>query len=190
MEDIFETSIVQQCRMLEANLNTSVLAECLTHPECAPDIVKRSKVNIINSDFKLLLTSAIEKCGSAAPAACIATQTSWRRLWDVALEKGIKGTRIMQMLFKELCRPMSCFKCSKCDPEVLSDSSCLEHICNNHPNEIRNLSYDHLISKQTLKLFFLHVNSCLTVTPFGLLSIVKSIFSVSFVCICPLGYCQ
>ena len=109
MEDIFETSIVQQCRMLEANLNTSVLAECLTHPECAPDIVKRSKVNIINSDFKLLLTSAIEKCGSAAPAACIATQTSWRRLWDVALEKGIKGTRIMQMLFKELCRPMSCF---------------------------------------------------------------------------------
>ena len=146
MEDIFETSIVQQCRMLEANLNTSVLAECLTHPECAPDIVKRSKVNIINSDFKLLLTSEIEKCGSAAPAACIATQTSWRRLWDVALEKGIKGTRIMQMLFKELCRPMSCFKCSKCDPEVLSDSSCLEHICNNHPNEIRNLSYDHLIS--------------------------------------------
>ena len=146
MENIYETSIVQQCRMLEANLGTCVLAKCLSDPEGAPDIIRRDKKHILKSDFKILLSSATQRCGSAAAAARVATHTSWRRLWDVALDQGVKGTRIMQAIFKELCRPSSCFQCSLCDSVVPSNSSCLEHACTNHPSEMENLSYNHLIS--------------------------------------------
>ena len=43
IDDIFETSIVQQCRMLESRLDTCVLAKCLSDPMNAPDIIKRTK---------------------------------------------------------------------------------------------------------------------------------------------------
>ena len=58
MEDLFETSIVQQCRMLEADLGTCVLAKYLSDPENAPDIVRSNKKHILCSDFKTLLSSA------------------------------------------------------------------------------------------------------------------------------------
>ena len=114
--------------------------------KCACAIRIEEKKHILNSDFKILLSSATQRCGSAAAAACVATHTSWRRLWDVALDQGVKGTRIMQAIFKELCRPSSCFQCSLCDSVVPSNSSCLEHACTNHPSEMENLSYNHLIS--------------------------------------------
>ena len=87
---IYETSIVQQCRMLESRLDTSVLAKCLSDTMNAPDIIKRSREDI-HSDFKMLLSST-SRLTSAAQAALIASQTSWRRLWDVDLDRGVKGT--------------------------------------------------------------------------------------------------
>ena len=92
IDDIYETSIVQQCRMLESRLDTCVLAKCLSDPVNAPDIIKRSKEDILHSDFKLLLSSTSSRPTSAAQAALIASQTSWHRLWDVALDKCVKGT--------------------------------------------------------------------------------------------------
>ena len=142
LDDIYETSIVQQCRMLESRLDTCVLAKCLSDPVNAPDIIKRSKEDTILSDFKMLLSSTSSRPTSAAQAAIIAFQTSWRRLWDVALDKGVKGTRVMQTIFKELCHPSSCFKCSLCDSEIPSNNiSCLQHACEIHPNEMENTSY-------------------------------------------------
>ena len=132
--------------MLEAILGTCVLANCLSDSENSPDIVKSNKKYILQSDFKLLLSSATQCHGSAAPAARVAAHTSWRRLWDVALDHGVKGTRIMQANFRELCRPSSCFQCSLCNFEVPSNSSCLEHACTNHHSEMENLSYEYLIS--------------------------------------------
>ena len=98
------------------------------------------------TDFKMLLSSANHHCGSAAAAAQIANHTSWRRLWDIALDRGVKGTRTMQAIFRELCRPLSCFQCSLCEAEVPTYSSCLKHACRSHPDKIENLSYTHLIS--------------------------------------------
>ena len=146
MENIYDISIVQQCRMLEANICTSILAKCLSDPENAPEIVKNSKRCILNADFEILLSSTIDRCGSAAAAARVANHTSWRRLWDIALDHGVKGTRAMQAIFRELCRPSSCFQCSLCDAAVSPTSSCLEHVCTNHPSEMENLSYDNIIS--------------------------------------------
>ena len=137
----------QQCRMLESELDTCVLAKCLSDPENAPNIVKKSKEYILlRSDFRNLLASTSNSLTSAAPAAHIATHTSWRRLWDIALDKGVKGTRVMQNIFKELCRPRSCFRCTVCDTNIPENISCLQHACDAHPNEMENTSYYQLLS--------------------------------------------
>ena len=146
MENVFDISLVQQCQILEANLGTCVLASCLSDPDNARDIVRSNKKHILNSDFKKLLSSANHHRGSAAAAAQIGKHTSWRRLWDIALDRGVKGTRTMQAIFRELCRPLSCFQCSLCEAEVPTYSSCLEHACTSHPDKMENLSYTHLIS--------------------------------------------
>ena len=79
IDDIYDISIIQQCRMLESELDTCVLAKCLSDPENAPNIVKKSKEYILRSDFRNLLASTSNSLTSAAPAAHIATHTSWRR---------------------------------------------------------------------------------------------------------------
>ena len=108
--------------------------------------MRSNKKYILQSDFKLLLSSATQYHGSAAPAARVAAHTSWRRLWDVTLDHGVKGTRIVQAIFRELCRPSSCFQCLLCNSEVPSNSSCLEHACTNRRSEMENVSYEYLIS--------------------------------------------
>ena len=52
----------------------------------------------------------------------------------------------MQTIFKELCRPSSCFICSLCDSTVPPSCSCLEHACSVHPIVMENLSDENLIS--------------------------------------------
>ena len=146
MENVFETSIVQQCKMLEANLSTCILAKCLSDPENATGIVRSNRKHILRSDFQLLLSSSTDHHRSPAAAAQIANHSSWRRLWDTALDQGVKGTRIMQAIFRELCRSTSCFQCSLCEAVVSPNSSCLEHACIYHPAAMENLSFNHLIS--------------------------------------------
>ena len=71
MENVFGISLVQQCQMLEANLGTCVLASCLSGPDNTWDIVRSNKKHILNSDFKMLLSSANHHRGSAAAATQI-----------------------------------------------------------------------------------------------------------------------
>ena len=138
MENVFETSIVQQCKMLEANLSTCILVKCLCDPENAPGIVRSNRKHILRYDFQLLLSSSTDRHGSSAAAAQIANLSSWRRLWDTALDQRVKGTRIMQAILRELC--------SLCEAVVSPSSSCLEHACIYHPAEMENLSFNYLIS--------------------------------------------
>ena len=134
---------------------------------------------------------------------------SWHRLWDAALDKGVKGTCALQTLFKELCRPSSCFKCSLCDRDVPLNTSCLQHACDIHP-DVTNISYEHLrsllstansidsmdsilnLSKTLSNIHTLwSINSAITLyTCFVHLSILLYIFVYQCVCICPLGHCN
>ena len=73
--------------------------------------------------------------------------------WDIALDHGVKGTRVLQVIFSALCRSTSCFQCSICDAAVFPISSCLEHVCTDHPSEMGNLSNGHIL---------LHIDSFVT----------------------------
>ena len=79
IDDVYDSSIVQQCRMLESVLGTDVLACCLTNPDSAGDIVKSNKCSILNQDFDLLISTSILGQTSCSLVARVAKHT-WRRL--------------------------------------------------------------------------------------------------------------
>ena len=76
--------------MLESVLGTDVLACCLANPDSAGDIVKSNKRRILNQDFNLLISTSILGQTSCSLVARVAKHTSWRRLWDIALDKGVR----------------------------------------------------------------------------------------------------
>ena len=131
-------------RMLESALGTDVLACCLSNPESAVDIVKSNKDRILKQDFDLLISTSSSEQTSCSLVACVAKRISWRRLWDTALDKGVKGTRTLQSVFKELSRPKSVFTCSLCAPDEIREPSCFEHICEHHSDQIGELNSSRL----------------------------------------------
>ena len=58
MEDVYNCSIVQQCRMLEAEQGTNVLALCLNDPVNDTQTVLNNKEQLLKKDFSNLLISA------------------------------------------------------------------------------------------------------------------------------------
>ena len=54
--DVYNVSIVQQCRMLESELGTHTLASCLENPPEATITVKSAKATILKADFDALLS--------------------------------------------------------------------------------------------------------------------------------------
>ena len=74
------------------------------------------KTDIIKSDFEALLSSASNH-PSAKLVATVAETTSWYRLWDIALDRGMQGTSGLQTLLKELSHRI--LKASRVDRVVL-----------------------------------------------------------------------
>ena len=106
MEDVYNCSIIQRSRMLEAHLGTSVLVMCLNDPSNAVQTVLHQKEKILQKDFSNLQLSAK---GSANLAASIASKVSWRHLdlWDggqgnkdcsKSLLRGMSSSIMFQML--------------------------------------------------------------------------------------------
>ena len=79
---------------------------------------------------------------STKNAAKIATDVSWLKLWDRALDSGPVGSEAMQNLYRELTRPLfgpnPCPRCSEVDLE--NSSSYFEHYVTKHLKTITNLT--------------------------------------------------
>ena len=98
----YSLSIVQQCRMLEAPLATDVVHQLLSDLPNAKSINKER-------DYDLLLVS-VKAHPTAQCISQIASNTSWRNIWDNALDHGVKGT-ICQALLRELSQDRKCPLC-------------------------------------------------------------------------------
>ena len=96
IEDIYNISVVQQCIMLEATLATNIMDQCLSNPNNVPEIVQTNKKLLLKRDYEQLLSSAMSQ-PSVYPPAQIAQTVSWRRVWDNALDYGVKGTNVYNM---------------------------------------------------------------------------------------------
>ena len=104
IEDIYNISVVQQCNMLEATLATDIVDQCFSNSNNAPEIVRINKKLFLKRDYEQLLLSATSH-PSVYPAAQIAQTVSWRRVWDNVLDYGVKGTKCVQYVLRELCQP-------------------------------------------------------------------------------------
>ena len=126
--------------MLESALGTDVLACCLSNPESAVDIVKSNKDRILKQDFDLLISTSsspalwLPVLPSVSPGVTYGTQHC----------KGVKGTRTLQSVFKELSRLKSVFICSLCAPDKIREPSCFKHICEHHSDQIGELNCSRL----------------------------------------------
>ena len=144
--DVYNVSIVQQCRMLESELGTHTLSACLENPPDAPTTLKSAKAIILKADLNALLSSSLNH-PSAKYIADVATEISWCRLWDTALDHGVQGTRRLQLLLKELSRRLyDGFSCRSCNSYLNDNPSWLHHICSHHPEAVDNLSCEEIIS--------------------------------------------
>ena len=130
--DPFNVSIIQQCKMLESALGVHVLDDCLLHPESAPVIVKGERRAIIDSDMDFLVSSAMNT--SAKYVANVATETSWNRLWDLALDRGTNGTttQLQRIIFHLSKRTYQGFICPLCQLPIDPNIPWISHICFSH----------------------------------------------------------
>ena len=76
--------------------------------------IKSMKQEILKSDFEVLLSSTATH-HTARYVAEVAKTTSWCRLWDSALDRGVQGTRGLQTLLKTLSQ------------RIYRDSSCASY---------------------------------------------------------------
>ena len=132
--------------MLESQLGTDIVAQCLNDPENAFSIAKSSKKAILRNDFTNLLSTPLSNHPSTKLVVYVAESSSWRLLWDLALDKGGKKTS-MKFLFKELCTGERLYKVY--DHVVSAVTNCFEHTCEHHPSFICELSSEDIIT--TLK---------------------------------------
>ena len=127
--------------MLESQLGTDIVAQCLDDPENAFFIARSSKKTILRKDSTNLLSTSLSDHPSTKLVSFVAESSSWRRLWDLALDKGGKETRSMQFLFKELSRPCTGERlCKVCDHVVGAVTNCFEHTCEHHLRFVCELS--------------------------------------------------
>ena len=136
--------------MLESQLGTDIVVQCLNDPKNAFSIAKSSKEAVLSKDFTNLLSTSLSNHLSTKLVASVAESSSWRRLWDLALDKGGKGTQSMQFLFKGLSRPCTDERlCKVCDHVVSAVMNCFEHTCERHPSFVCGLSSEDIVT--TLK---------------------------------------
>ena len=82
--------------MLESQLGTEIFAKCLHDPDNATSIVQSSKKDILRKDNDELLSESLLHHPSTKLVASVAVSSSWRQLWDMAFDRGTKGTWSMQ----------------------------------------------------------------------------------------------
>ena len=132
--------------MLEAEVSTNVLAQCLKNQTDAPAIEKSMKQEILKSDFEALLSSTATH-HSTRYVAKVAKTTSWCRLWDSALDRDVQGTRGLQTLLKTLSqRIYRDSSCASCGIHLQANSLWFDHQCLAHPEVLNYLSCEEILS--------------------------------------------
>ena len=118
---------MQQCRLLEQGIGTNYLQLCLEDPLTASSIVCEAKRDILSWDWASTLLALKTHPSLTVVVATDEIASTWNRLWDEALEYGVRGTRLMQGLFAALdqfsvAEPALTVKTSSPHP-ILSTSS-------------------------------------------------------------------
>jgi hypothetical protein len=135
-EDVSKISLVEQCQLLESESGTSFAAQCLNDPGNAQLVLQEAKEALISRDWEIVLEMA--KCHqSTKHIADPRIASSWCKLWDIALDHGVRGTRLTQHLLSVMCRPVfGKRECPICNNIIHQSTSYFEHVSSDHCNSV------------------------------------------------------
>ena len=116
---------------VNSQIGTGYLQLCLQNPTDAYSIVREAKSDILAKDWNCIIQDSRSHHSLAIVSATDMIASSWNRIWDEALEYGVRGTRLMQGLFGALARPTFGDKaCPHCNETI--SSSYPEHLFTKH----------------------------------------------------------
>ena len=133
MRDIYNISIVSQCLYLEDSLELNCTTQCLEQPSNASQILLSCAEDIYASGKRVAIQKA-NMVSNLKYFMVIENKYPWMKLWDWALDYGVKGTKACQLTLRLLTfRSFSqtCHICNGALDEV-DDSIFLEHALSNH----------------------------------------------------------
>ena len=93
--------LVQECRAMEGRLASHGITDALLSGMSDLCAIKKE---VLKADWSTCISKASHH-NSTILASQIASETSWLRLWDMALDQGPRGTNHLQALYRELTRP-------------------------------------------------------------------------------------
>ena len=128
--DVSSLTIVEQCRYLEGVYGTNFTGEVLTSFTSQRDL--KNAIYSADKSFRLkdchVHQSLKHITGSGIPP-----EFSWLKIWDMALDHGVRGTKASLSLFKALSRPLFGDRlCPHCKLAIEQDHTYLEHLIENH----------------------------------------------------------
>lgn len=151
-QDINSLCLVKECRELEEGFGTHFTDDILARREVHP---KDIRATIHDRD----LQQNAAKCSGKAPIiAEVANRVGWSKLWDVAMDLGVKSIRGLQCLSRAMCHHgRGDHPCPRCDAAPLG-STLLQHLLDCHSTE---LFLDHNITQESLmqQIEDLHLSS-------------------------------
>ena len=95
-------------------------------------LIQEAKVALVSRDWEIVLEMA--KCHqSTKHISDPRIASSWCKLWDLALDHGVRGTRLIQHLLRVMCRPVfGKPECPICNNFIHESTSYFEHVCSDH----------------------------------------------------------
>jgi hypothetical protein len=143
VDDVDSLCLVRECRELEDVFRTNFTEEVL----CGEVNMKEVKKTIERLDRE----RRFERCGGKAPLiAAVAKGVSWLKLWDLALELGLRHTRGLQALSRLMSHHDRGKKpCPLCEGE-LNGLTVLEHVLEKHKGKLPfHLTIQDVLAKLT-----------------------------------------
>ena len=114
--------IVQQCKLQEEVYDTNLTKLILEGDVTCFKSIKKA-LRAADSDY------VWSKVSQQTSLRVLSRDISWPKLWDLARDRGIQGTRSLAMILRILATPIQeNTKCSLCDSELSRDSLFADHI--------------------------------------------------------------
>ena len=121
---LLSNAVISNLSMIPTSLEKLILT--------SPVSWRQMQERILSADKELQLEhSNIHQ--SLKHLSTIHSELSWLKIWDMALDHGIQGTRNALCLFNTLSRPLFGNRlCPHCETSVLEDLTYLEHLICDH----------------------------------------------------------
>ena len=142
-DNVYNTSIVDQCIFLDALLGTNSTAHVLSNLDSVEAAVKSQIKSIKALDAVATLEDA-----NNHQSVKLAKDVNWLKVWDAARDRGRFWTGIVQCFYKLLTTPLFGERiCWKCNSPIPPGNAFIEHLSSAHVTT--SISLDSLMSDLT-----------------------------------------